>query len=272
MPVSTEFRFPVIDAHIHLPLGDGRGHNWFPFTRSRADYFRYLEQVGVRTFVGFPHGPKKSGEPLADSLKRTNDLMLKFWRRKPGLVIPAAKAHPSEAAESIRQMQLARREGVVFVGEFVTYGGSSVRYDDLGFEAICEAANELGMILNCHLVEREEEPFEKLLRKYRKASFVLAHLWDNRELVKGKCALVKRNRNALVDLSGYGVDRLGIWKYVVETVGAEKVLWGSDYPINDPAIYLARLATCRIKAAEKRKVAGGNVLRMLKERGAPLPK
>ena len=270
MPLELEPDLPVIDAHVHIGFGETGRFNWFPFTKGRTDFFRYLETVGVGTFVAFPH--VANGDLGADEkMRRANEAVFKLWRRRPGLVVPAVRLHPNFPDESVREMEKYRPEGVVFAGEFVTYGGSTYNYETPGFEQIVEAAADLRMILNCHLVQREEPLFERFIEGYPDVVFILAHLWDNRDMVMTKCELVARHPNAMVDLSGYGVDRLGIWEYVANTLGAEKALWGSDYPINDPAIYLARLASCRVKAADRRKIAAGNVLRLLKERGAPLP-
>lgn len=247
----------VIDAHVHLPLGR-KAHQWFPYTRSRADFFKYLKGCGVDRFVAFPSG---------GDIVETNRRMLRFWRRHPELVIPAVRTDPLNAGLSLREMERAREAGVVWAGEFTSYA-SPYAYDHPGFEAIVEKADELKMILNVHLLKKEEKPFERVLDRYPDAVFVLAHLWDDRGLVVEKAELIARHPNAYVDLSGYGVDRLGLWEYMIETVGADKVLWGSDYSVNDPAVYLARLGTARIPAADKRKIREGNVRRLLRERGA----
>lgn len=270
MPSAAKLN--VIDAHVHLPLGGAAPHQWFPFTRGMPDYFRYLRDVGISTFVAFPSGGERVRKGLPDAMRRTNALMLEFWKKHPDLVIPAVRLHPGMPDESVREMEAARREGVVFIGEFVTYGNSDYTYEEPGFEEICEAADGLGMILNCHLLERDEKPFARIMQRYPKAVFVLAHLWDNATLVEAKAGLAAAHPNAMLDLSGYGVDRLGIWEYAAKVAGPGKVLWGSDYPINDPAIYLARLGTMRVAGREKKKIASGNVLRLLKERHAPLPK
>ncbi len=79
--------------------------------------------------------------------------------------------------------------------------------------------------------------------------------------------MIARHPNAYLDLSGTGVDRLGLWEYVIGKVGSDKVLWGSDYPINDPAVYLARLKSLRVPARDKHRISGGNIQRLVARRG-----
>ncbi len=59
---------------------------------------------------------------------------------------------------------------------------------------------------------------------------------------------------------------------IVESVGAERVLWGSDFPFFDPTFPLGRLACiASLDDQAKRQVFGGNMARLLREHGIPLP-
>jgi hypothetical protein len=61
---------------------------------------------------------------------------------------------------------------------------------------------------------------------------------------------------------------MGILELAVKVAGADRVLFGSDYTINDPAGVIARVQKADFDDETKGKVLGGNVVRMLGERGA----
>jgi len=249
----------IIDSHVHLSFDNG-DLQWFPFTRNRSDYVAYLRSLGIDRFLVFPGG---------EDVVETNRSMLRFWRRNPSLVIPAVKLDPVRPALSLAEMERARENGIVVAGEFLTYEGR-YEYRDRGFVQIVEKANELGMILVVHLEPEEEKPFERMLSRFPDTSFVIPHLWGGGDIVRDKVSMIRRHPNAYVDLSGTGVDRLGLWEYAIQTVGADRVLWGSDYPINDPAVYLARLASLRMPAGVKKRISGANIERLIARHGGAL--
>ena len=53
----------------------------------------------------------------------------------------------------------------------------------------------------------------------------------------------------------------------VQSGHSDRVLFGSDYTINDPAGVIARVQQADLDDAAKAKILGGNVGRMLGERG-----
>ena len=44
--------------------------------------------------------------------------------------------------------------------------------------------------------------------------------------------------NLHLDISGSGIDRYGVLREAVRVAGKEKLLFGTDYPINNPAVYV----------------------------------
>jgi predicted TIM-barrel fold metal-dependent hydrolase len=66
-----------------------------------------------------------------------------------------------------------------------------------------------------------------------------------------------------MDTSGYGHDRMGILEYAVKTIGPERVLFGSDFSINDPSTVLARIHNSFLTGEQKAKVLAGNLEALL---------
>ena len=78
-------------------------------------------------------------------------------------------------------------------------------------------------------------------------------------------ALCARHANLHLDISGTGIDRLGMVRHAIDILGPQKVLFGSDYPVNNPAVYVAGVAYEPLTEAEREALLHGNVERLLGE-------
>jgi len=76
---------------------------------------------------------------------------------------------------------------------------------------------------------------------------------------------VARNKNCYIDTSGYGHDRVGMLEYAVKTVGADRVLFGSDLSINDPRTVISRIERAFLTDAQRRQILSGNLESLLKK-------
>ena len=74
---------------------------------------------------------------------------------------------------------------------------------------------------------------------------------------------VKAHANVVVDTSGAAPES-GIIEYAVAQLGAERVLYGSDAPIRDFGVALARITGSRLGAAAQRKILHDNARELLK--------
>lgn len=245
----------IIDAHIHCPVVEPF-FQWFPFTTCYEDFFSYLKKYGIDRFVAFTNGK--------ESITETNIEMLKLWREKPDIIIPALCFDPQDIVLTLKEMEKGRENGIIWVGEFID---GDIDFYSQDFKEILKKASELKMILNVHLYDETENLFEHYYDEYPDVTFVMAHLYDDIEKTKNKANILSKYPNAYLDISGSGVDRLGLWEHVISVMSPEHVLFGSDYPINDPAIYLARLESLRVPQEDKNKIQYANMERLLHERG-----
>lgn len=77
-----------------------------------------------------------------------------------------------------------------------------------------------------------------------------------------------QNPNCYLDTSGYGHDRMGMLEYAVKKIGADRVLFGSDFSINCPATVIARVNNAFITEEQRGKILSGNLQALLKKAGA----
>jgi len=94
---------------------------------------------------------------------------------------------------------------------------------------------------------------------------VFAHFGDDKEYedIFKRIDLVARHSNCYIDTAGYGHDRMGMLEYAVKTIGPDRVLFGSDFSINDPSTVLARIHHSFLSDEEKRKVLAENLETLL---------
>lgn len=295
-PVRQKRRV-IIDAHVHLypdavasdPAGwaraAGEAHWALLCTRRRQD------GRPVQTF------------PTVDSLLRTLDaagidravLLGWYWERPetcamqnrfyaacvrthPDRLSAFATVHPAAGASAARaEMNRARDEGLGGLGELSPH---SQRYavDDPVLAAILAHAGELRWPVNLHVtdpasrafpgrVETPPDDFIALARRWPETRFVLAH-WG------GQIALT--HADAVADCANLYYDTAaspllydaGCWPRLLAVLPPERVLFGSDFPLNlyprlDPAPRLDRFVAEARAGGASNGVLGGNARALL---------
>jgi len=96
---------------------------------------------------------------------------------------------------------------------------------------------------------------------------VFPHFGDSHEYehIFKRIDLVAQHQNCYIDTSGYGHDRVGMFEYAVKTIGPERVLFGSDFSINDPSTVIARVQNAFLTEEQKRKILGENLQTLLRK-------
>lgn len=74
---------------------------------------------------------------------------------------------------------------------------------------------------------------------------------------------MKKHENLCLDLSGTGLFRYGVLKYLIREVGADRILFGTDYPICNPRMYVEAIYGEEITEEERELVFHGNAERIL---------
>jgi len=100
---------------------------------------------------------------------------------------------------------------------------------------------------------------EKLARRYPQARFIQAHTggWWNGRSEEPYLELARSQPNVYLDTAA-SIAYYGAFEKLVEAVGADKLLFGSDFPYLDLGYQLGRVLLSSIGEREKRKILGGN--------------
>jgi uncharacterized protein len=148
---------------------------------------------------------------------------------------------------------------------------TAVKTTDPRLDAIAGLAIDLGVPIVQHTWYKaignavaESSPAEvvALARRFPECRIVLAHLGGGRE--RGVQDLVE-HPNLYYDTSGSQPES-GLVEYAVAQLGADRVLFGSDWPVRDFGVQLGRILGARLSAKERRLILHGNAQRLLSGR------
>ncbi|MBS1213514.1 MAG: amidohydrolase 2, partial [Proteobacteria bacterium] len=128
---------------------------------------------------------------------------------------------------------------------------------------LAEQTVKLGMVLDVHT---EMDEMDYIIERFPKATIVFPHFGDDKEYadIFKRIDLVAQHPNTYLDTSGYGHDRVGMLEYAVKKIGPDRVLFGSDFSINDPSTVIARIQHSFVTEEQKQKIFSGNLQALLK--------
>ena len=102
---------------------------------------------------------------------------------------------------------------------------------------------------------------EKLMTNLPDLNVVAAHPGERNNVLE-RAEMMKRHKNLYWDLSGTGLFRWGMLRYLVEQCGTEKLLFGTDFPICNISMQVYGVLSERISDEAKAAIFSGNYDRL----------
>ena len=102
---------------------------------------------------------------------------------------------------------------------------------------------------------------ENIVSRFPGLKVVLAHPGDGAEYLKRQ-EVIKKYPNLYLDISGTGLFRWGMLRNAVDVLGAEKVLFGSDFPVCSAGMNLHGALSEHLSDEEFKLVMSGNFRRL----------
>lgn len=254
----------IIDFHTH------------PFTErennicSHTDYcnmsisgtYEMFSRLGVSRICGSVIScSRRENESAWDKIRRNNDTALRLREIYGDFYIPGFHIHPDYIEESIAEIRRMKDLGLKLIGELVPYMDSWSNYARSELSVILDEAEKCGMVVNIH--SDGEDEMDELVKKHPNLIIVAAHPGEYDEFMR-HLQRMKMSENYYLDLSGYGIFRHGMLRHGIDEFGAERFLFGSDYPTCNPAMYLGGvLLDTLITDEEKEKIFSLNAKRLL---------
>ncbi len=255
--------FEIIDFHTH-PFADEKTNicqhkefmNMSPETT--AEIYASLKISRFAGSVIYTAGYEN--DRLAQMLA-SNDRALELKEKYGELYIPGFHIHPNFQEESLSEMHRMHGLGVKLIGELVPYMSGWSDYSNDGLTPLLDEAARLNMLVSFHSSGNTE--MDIMVERHRDLIFIAAHPGEFTALTE-HIERMKKYDNYYLDISGTGLFRYGCLRRIIDTVGADRLLFGSDYPICSPAMFLGGvLLDSTLSDTEKEKILAGNAKTLL---------
>jgi len=244
----------LIDAHTHMPSVGMEIYS--PINETVEKAVCYLREAGTDAAIFTPW--RGVFATTAQELEQGNAEALALAREYDGFLYPGATIHPAFPDLSLEWLARFRDLGYRWVGELVHYK-LPYRYTDPAFLSLCEVLAEHGHILQAHL----DEELIEVARRLPDMPVVISHI--STELLDRQAAMP----NVWLDISGgVGGLQIGALEAACRAFGADRLLYGTDFTGYEPRAFQARLEVVIPDAAERKKVRGQNVVKLLERAGA----
>ena len=256
----------VIDFHTHPYLSAEEFLNFYPecFEPSPEQLKEDLEKAGISHICGSVLDKKRpytSGEGFA-YIKELNDKALELKNKLGDFYTPGFHIHPHFVNESAAEIERMGEKGIRLIGELVPYMHGWSDYSDTRLHTLLEAAESYGMTVSFHTMKDEQKQMTEMIAAHPKLNFVAAHP-NEKELFLLHLERLQKFDNFYLDLSGTGIFRYGLIAYGVKKAGSEKLVFGTDYPICNPRMYVQAVLHEPISDADKENILLKNSERLL---------
>lgn len=251
----------IIDFHTH-PFFDAGEYFCIYKESIPADVNTILSDMsnaGISRFCGSVIRKIREGEGF-EVLKELNGEALKLRDVYGERYIPGIHVHPDYVEESVKEIEYAAENGVKLVGELVPYMHGWSDYSCGGLSDILDVAEKHAMTVSLHVGNHDQ--MMAMARAHRNVNFVVAHPGEKDRVLKHIEAM-QSCENMYLDISGTGLHRYGILRFLCDKVGAERILFGTDYPIGNLASYVYAMMGERLTDGERELIFSGNAKRLL---------
>jgi uncharacterized protein len=250
----------VIDIHTHpFYRDDARRY------AGAADLLRRARGHGIMHVVALGDVLAFGRSPDAKQIRRINDETAELMRRHAGFVTGFCYLNPTLGEKAVRS-EVERCAARGFKGIKLEIANNA---RDACMRPVMEAARAHGLVVLQHAwsmtkirqrsFHTDPEDVGTLARRFPDVRIIMAHLTGDG--VRGVLA-VKDCPNVVVDTSG-AAPEAGIVEFAVEQLGAERILYGSDVPIRDFGVAIARITGSRLSGRERQRILYENARELL---------
>jgi predicted TIM-barrel fold metal-dependent hydrolase len=250
----------IIDVHTHpVFMGDGADPG------ATNAWVRRARAAGVSHMVVLGDVLVHGRLPTAAQVAAINDTTHALVLRHRGFFTGFCALNPT-LGERTTVAEIERCAALGFRGLKLEISNNA---RDACMTPVMRAAARLGLVVLQHTWDQtnirerrfHSDPIDTALlaRRFPEVPVIMAHLTG----IGWRGVLEARGiDNLFVDTSG-GQPEDGLVEFAVEKLGPGRVLYGSDMPIRETSVTIARIRGAAIPDASKRAILGGNTARLL---------
>lgn len=245
----------IIDGHVHISEG-----SW------SVNRQQQIHAEGVDAILCYT-GSFRATEESMEVARNNNDFLANLRDSHPNIFLPFATVHPRFGQEAAQELARAIRErgmsGVAFNPQQQDFNVLA----DLGHSEVLGTLRELAVpiLFDCDYLPRYASPAQlaEFSRRVPGSPIILGHFgWAN----MWPMAIEVAARMDNLFLETPSAPLLAI-KNAVARLGAERVIFGSDFPCSEGttvAYELEKVRGLQLPASGEEAILGGNLQRILK--------
>lgn len=238
----------AIDVHCHY----GAWERTITPIRGVQAYLDAMDAAGIEAIVG------SSFSAIHGEMRLGNAESAAFVKQAPERLFAYCAVNPHYPDEIAAELRHCFEEADNFVGfKFHCYL-HQVQLQDPGYEPALTYANDNGLPVLVH--GGGSDTWEATCGRYPNAKFIMAHacLWDGFDPAgRALYGFARTLPNLYVDVCGSGAYR-GSMRALIDLIGAEKILYGSDFPMFDFGFELGRITLAELSSSEKSAICRKN--------------
>jgi predicted TIM-barrel fold metal-dependent hydrolase len=242
----------VIDFHAHSSRTD-----WLGMKNDPELMLRAMDAVGIDlaclNYTYFPDGTTG------------NDMTARFVTAHPDRFAGFAYVSPLRP-ECIRPELTRAIDELRFVAIKVYSPRTPWPLTAPQWDPIYQFANERGLAMLFHTdahPHSQPRQLSEIAPRYPQAKFVAGHTGNTPQERAQAIAAAQAHPNVYLETCST-FRTPGVIEQLVNEVGADRVLFGSDMPLMDPRAQLGKIITARISDEAKRLILGENARRLLR--------
>ncbi len=264
----VEREYTIIDAHCHIypekialkaAKGTGDFYDETPACSGTLD-----ELIEKGTAAGIGHFVVQSVATTPAQVKKINDFIMQQVEKNPLLLTGLGTLHPEceDIEDEVIRIQSMGLKGVKLHPDIQRF-----KLDDERCHAIYESCEKAGLPILIHTGDKRydfsnPDRLEPILKTYKHLVIIGAHLggWS---VWEEACEKLYPYENLMVDCSStLSYISTSLSKQLIRRYGAERVLFGTDYPLHMPGNEMKLFQKLELTKSECQVILNENAKRI----------
>jgi predicted TIM-barrel fold metal-dependent hydrolase len=248
----------IIDSHAHMGHEGGDGVGYMPQLQSHISGI-----VERNKQIGIDKACISSWLAICLDYEEGNKIVYDAMKRFPENVIGYAALEPNYITDWDAEIKKVYEE-YGFKGLKPYKPKTLLPYNDPKYDKWYKYANEHFLFSLMHPVDNFKEEILDLAGRYQNISFILAHTGLSWKQAREHIEIAKLRPNVFLEIT-YTAVTYGSIEFMVQEVGADRVLFGTDQPMRDPIPQFGWVAYSHLSEEDLEKILGLNMRKILEK-------